>query len=88
MKPKLIDSFSKDEISIAGYHVISKDRNRYGGGVVLYVRETIPFTERNDLLTCLLEMICVESITPCRKLFLVRTWYRPPNSDIQVFDDF
>jgi hypothetical protein len=33
-------------------------------------------------------MICVEISRPCSKSFLVSTWYRPPNSDTQVFDDF
>jgi exonuclease III len=61
---KIDDSFSEDEISIVGYHLIRKDRNRYGGGVLLYVRDTIPFTERNYLLTCSLEMICVEISRP------------------------
>ncbi|CAB4025476.1 Transposon Ty3-G Gag-Pol poly, partial [Paramuricea clavata] len=85
---KIDDSFSEDEISVVGYHLIRKDRNRYGGGVLLYVRDTIPFTERNDLLTCSLEMICVEISRSCSKSFVVSTWYRPPNSDGQVFDDF
>jgi exonuclease III len=37
---KIDDSFSEDEISVVGYHFIRKDRNRYGGGVLLYVRDT------------------------------------------------
>ena len=44
-----IDSFLEDEISIAGYHLIRKDRNRHGGGVLLNVRRTTHCTERNDL---------------------------------------
>jgi exonuclease III len=47
---KIDDSFSEDEISVVGYHLIRKNRNRYGGGVLLYVLDTIPFIERNDLL--------------------------------------
>ena len=30
-----IDSILEDEISIAGYHLIRKDRSRHGGGVLL-----------------------------------------------------
>ena len=44
-----IDSFLEDEFSIAGYHLIRKDPNRHGGGVLLYVRHTIRCTERNYL---------------------------------------
>ena len=50
-----------------GYHVIRKDRNRHGGGVLLYVRDSIPFTERNDLLADTLEMVCVELSRPRSK---------------------
>ena len=85
---KIDDSFLEDEISLAGYHIIRKDRNRHGGGVLLYVHQAIPCTERNDLLTGSLENICVEIARPCSKPFLVSTWYRPPNANRQVFDDF
>ena len=74
---KIYDSFSEDEVSLAGYHIIRKDRNRHGGGVLLYVHEAIPCTERNDLLTGSLEITCVEITRPCSKPFLASTWYRP-----------
>ena len=44
-----------------------KDRNRAGGGVVIYIRDIISFSERNDLVPGGLEMssklfrICSES---------------------------
>ena len=40
------ESVSDDEISVSGFHQIRKDRNRHGGGVLMYIRETIPFSER------------------------------------------
>jgi hypothetical protein len=48
---KINESVSDDEISVSGFHLIRKDRNRHGGGVLMYIRETIPFSERNDLQT-------------------------------------
>ena len=54
----------------------------------MYIRDTIPYTERNDLLSNTLETICIEVSRPCSKPFLVSTWYRPPNSDAQIFHDF
>ena len=71
------------DITSFGKIVIDMEAHRFCMSVTL-----IPFTERNDLLTCSLEIICVEIIRPCSKSFLVSTWYRPPNSDAQVFDDF
>ena len=39
-----LDSTIPDkDISIIGYNVIRKDRNRHGGGVLLYVKETWNF---------------------------------------------
>ena len=57
---KIDDSVPDNEISVAGYHLIRKDRTRHGGGVLMYIRESIPFSERNDLVPTSLEMICVE----------------------------
>ena len=57
---KIDDSVSSNEISIVGYQLIRKDRNRHGGGVLMYIRESIPFSERNDLVHDSLELICVE----------------------------
>ena len=86
---KINESVSDDEISVSGFHLIRKDRNRHGGGVLMYIRKTIPFSERNDLQTaCSLEMLCVEISRPCSRPFLVTTWYRPPGSDARLFDDF
>ena len=35
-----------------------------GGGVVLYVRDNIPFSERKDLISKDLEMVCTEINRP------------------------
>ena len=41
-----IDSNVADnEISIDGYSIVKKDRNRHGGGVLLYVRDGIDYSE-------------------------------------------
>ena len=48
---RLDNTISNDEVKITGYDLIRKDRNRNGGGVAIYVRRTIPYTDRNDLLT-------------------------------------
>ena len=38
---KIENSISDNEIHIIGYDIIWNDRNRYGGGVVLYVSDNI-----------------------------------------------
>ena len=85
---KIDDTVLDGEIHINGYNTIRNDRNRYGGGVLIYISETIPFSERNDLILNSLEMICIEIKKPHNKSFLVCAWYRPPNSSTNLFDDF
>ena len=70
------------------YSIVRLDRNRYGGGVVLYIKNNIPYVERQDLVSDDLEMICIEVNRKHSKPFLIGTWYRPPSSDIDIFNDF
>ena len=57
---KIDDSIPDNEINIVGYIMVRNDRNRNGGGVVLYITDTISFSERKDLVPEPLEMICIE----------------------------
>ena len=85
---RLDDSIPNSEIKISGYDIVRRDRNRNGGGVAMYIQSCITFTNRNDLVHESLEQICVEINKPRSKLFLVSSWYRPPNSKIEIFNLF
>jgi hypothetical protein len=85
---KIDDSIPDNEINIVGYIMVRNDRNRNGGGVVLYITDTISFSERKDLVPEPLEMICIEVHRPYKVAFLISTWYRPPNSNNDVFYEF
>ena len=85
---KLDNCISDNEIHIAGYTICRKDRNRFGGGVVMYIRDNISYSQRNDLTTDSLETACIEVKLPYNRYFLVATWYRPPSSQIDLFDDW
>ena len=61
---------------------------RSGGGVALYIRENLSYTNRIDLVPDTLEMICVEINLPHSRSFLVSTWYRPPSAEMQLFDEY
>ena len=43
---KLDGTISDTEVYIPGYFIIRKDRNRSGGGVALYIRENLSYTNR------------------------------------------
>ena len=75
---KIDNVITDNELHITEYNLIRKDRNRFGGGVVLYICENIPFLERKDLIPDNLEMLCIEVKKPYNKSVLISTWYRPP----------
>ena len=47
-----LDSKTEDEqVSIPGYTVLRCDRNSHGGGMAIYLRDTLNFEHRTDLKT-------------------------------------
>ena len=72
-------------IDIDGYEVVRKDRSRNGGGVCIYLRNSINFKRRSDLISTELETLCLEITKPHSKPFLVTTIYRPPNATAEFF---
>ena len=81
----LDDSIPDNEIYLNGYDLIRKDRNRNGDGVAIYVRSIIDYKLRINLMADDLETITVEISKPRSKSFLINTWYRPPDSPIELF---
>ena len=73
-------------VNIEGYSIIRKDRNRHGGGVIAYVKHGIDYQVRNDLGDNQLELIILQVNPSKQKSFLLCTWYRPPNSQLVLFD--
>ena len=82
---KIDDTVSDNEMHINGYNIIRNDRNRNGGGVLMYIGKPVSFSERNDLvpdsLPDSLQIICIEIKKPYNKSFLVCAWYRPPSTN-------
>lgn len=85
---KLDAIISDDLVRIKGYSIERKDRNKNGGGVSLYIRDNINYVIRSDLVPSNLELIAVEISKPNGKPFIISTWYRPPNSTIDIFREF
>ena len=51
-------------ISLEDFSLCRYDRSRQGGGVALYVRNTVRFKPREDLPNKSLELICIEVEPP------------------------
>ena len=85
---RLDDSITNAEISVQGYRSVRRDRNRCGGGLIVYIHESLNFTERKDLHATSLELVCIQIDLPHQKPFIFISWYRPPDCNIHVFDLF
>ena len=85
---KLDLNIPMDLISLEGYNWVSMNRNRFGGGVGFYIRNTIDFRTRPDLNTQCIELLSIEISKYKTKPFLLSTWYGPPNSSIDLLNKF
>ena len=83
---RLDGSVSDNEICIDGYNIVRNDRNRNGGGVIMYIRNTVDFKILAEYQNHDLEIICIQVNLYKEKPFILMSWYRPPDSSINVFD--
>ena len=58
---RLDQTIKNSEVEVHGYDLVRHDRNRNGGGVrvAIYIREIIPYSERNSLIPDNIEAISV-----------------------------
>ena len=85
---RLDSNITNGMVRLNDYDLIRKDRSRNGGGVCVYLRSSINYKIRNDLVPSELEAVCIEIIKPHSKPFLVTTVYRPPSASSEFFDHF
>lgn len=85
---KLDNSITDGEIHTPGYGIIRKDRNRHGGGVARYIKNTLSFSVKQEFVPARLEIVCVEIYLPYSTPFLACTWYRLPSANIDLLDDY
>ena len=88
---RLDDLVEDSDVYISGYEIVRRDRSingRFGGGVCFYIRTNINYSLRSDLSIDQLENLSAEIRKPNSKPFLISTWYRPPNSTVEIFTYF
>jgi hypothetical protein len=74
----LDSSINNGEISILGFNIVRRDRNRSGGGVAMFIHDTIAFNPRPDLAVDSLEVTWVELLLLKTRGILVCSCYRSP----------
>lgn len=82
---KIDSSFNNNIFSTEGYKLDRRDRNKYGGGIMTFVRADLPIKRRLDLECPTIETICYQ--LPLNK----RRWgilcsYRNPSTPDSLFD--
>ena len=60
----------------------------HGGGIGFYIRDTLNYSVRSDLNNTQIEVLTIEISKYKTKAFLVTTWYRPPNTPVESFQEF
>ena len=85
---KLDDNDSDNMLSLHGYTLVRRDRNKKGGGVCVYLRGSLSFQRLHEFEEQNLELIALEIQKPNSKPFLFIAWYRPPKLDSKCFKYF
>ena len=82
---KLDNTFPMNQFHIFGFKVFRRDRNRFGGGLILYINENIPCRSLNDHPTFPnLELIATE-IHQNKSRWLFIGIYKPPSQSDNEF---
>ncbi|CAB4032892.1 RNA-directed DNA polymerase from transposon BS, partial [Paramuricea clavata] len=83
---RLDETISIDTVSIPGYDMVAKNRNRQGGGVAIYHSSILNVIDRDDLVPEDVEAVCLEIIKLKSKPVVNASAYRPPKSQIEFLD--
>ena len=84
---KIDYTFPTSQFQIPGYKTpYREDRNANGGGLLVYVKNSITSKRINNLEDSQIENICLEINLKHQKWFLVAT-YNPPNSSNECFQN-
>ena len=85
---KVDDSVPTSKIQIDEYDLLRCDRNRHGGGVVCYVRNTLSYNVKSYFPKDI-ESILFELLLPNTKPIVVGAIYCPPNQTnfMEIFNE-
>jgi hypothetical protein len=80
-------TISDDLVSVPNYVIglIRFDRNRNGGGVCIYINNTISYCNLSHKVPGNLEAVWIEVHKPYTKPFVVCSIYKPPNCSLEIF---
>ena len=82
---RLDSTISDGLVKFSGFNIVRNDRSRKGGGVCIYLRDSINYKIRKDLIPNGLEAVCLEIFKTNSRSFIVISVCRPPNSSSEFF---
>ena len=80
------DTITDQELSLDGFTILRKDRNRNGGGVALYIHNSLAYTKLD--YGSEIETLWVKLKLDCGNYVSICVTYRPPNCSVDFFDKF
>ena len=83
---KLDEKYPEELNDITGIQQVHLNRTCNGGGVSIYIRESIEFRTRTNVPKNDLELICIEIEQPKSKPFLVLAWYKSPSAPVDILE--
>ena len=76
----MTSAISNAEIDISGYNIQTRDRGSKGGGIDVYTSVDLSVLRRADLELDSIESVWLEVTLPKSRNFLIRTYYKSPDS--------
>ena len=64
-----------------------KKRNFFGGGVAIYIKNTINYEVIKNIPETTLEILCIKVLPKLAEPFVIVSWYRPPLSQVACFEE-
>lgn len=83
----LKNSTSDTDVNLPGYNLYRNDRNTAGGGVAIYISDSLPSKHRPDLQHPNIESVWTE-VQIINKVILIGNYYRPPNQNQEAVTHF
>ena len=84
---KLDEFMPSSLVSVDGYSLERKDRNFFGGGVAIYIKNTINYEVIKNIPETTLEILCIKVLPKQAEPFVIVSWYRPPSSQVACFEE-
>ena len=84
---KLDDKVAESNYSIPGFNIEHRHRTSAGGGILVLIRDSLPYVRMTQLENPKLEHVCVDVIVN-KKRYCVSTVYRPPKNLVSEQQQF